>query len=324
MSTSQWTFKNQSVHYTINVITTIQLFSAIAFAFFACDVSTRVKCQRKLSLTNSWTCFWRSRGRTKRSTISMRSFLSSCKRMQSHKTEEEEEIHLDCCLSSIHESLCRHIFALWMCALRLMGLCQRWWWHRRLWTDPSPMLWGLELWGSHQYLSSAQLSWCLSWSASFLIGGQGCYAAYFSLRPYLEQPGRYGPTSQRHHNRNHNTCLSLDDTWRSWDCLGGRLLWLWCIVCIRQKILSWRHPGMTVHYPITNSRSLDTEVRFHWPSHTNSLQSRVSVVSWLRVISTFQTFCIRIELRCYLSNHRAETRTHCTWTVIPLPTFYWF
>ena len=50
----------------------------------------------------------------------MRLLLSSCKRMQSHKPEEEG-IHLDCCLSSIFERLCRHIFALWMCALRLMS-----------------------------------------------------------------------------------------------------------------------------------------------------------------------------------------------------------
>ena len=171
------------MNYTINVITTIRLFSAIDFSFFAYDISTTGKCQKELPLTNSLTCFWRRWSRAKRRVISMRSLLSSCKRMQSHKPEEEG-IHLDCCLSSIFESLCRHIFALWMCALRLMGLCQRRWWHRRLWADPSPMLLGLEFWGSHHYFFSAQL-WrcCLSWSASFLIGGQGWYAALFSLRP---------------------------------------------------------------------------------------------------------------------------------------------
>ena len=84
------------------------------------------KCQRELSLTNSLTCFWRSRGRAKRSTISMRSLLSSCKRMQSRKPSEEG-IHLDCCLSSIYECLCRHIYTLWMSSLRPMGLCQRRW-----------------------------------------------------------------------------------------------------------------------------------------------------------------------------------------------------
>ena len=232
--------------YTTNVITTIRLFSAIAFEFFACDVSTCGKCQRELSLTNSLTCFWRSRGRAKRSTISMRSLLSSCKRMKSRKPSEEG-IHLDCCLSSIFERLCRHIFALWMCALRLMELCQRRWWHRRLWTDPSPMPWGLEFWSFHRYLFSVQLLWCiLSWSASPPTGGQGHYAALFSLRPYLGKPGRCGPGIQRHHTRNHNKCLSLDDTWRSWDCLGGRPLWLWCIVCIRLEA-SWNDRPLSNH-----------------------------------------------------------------------------
>ena len=36
---------------------------------------------------------------------------------------------------------CRRIFALWMCALRVMGLCQRRCWHSKLWTDASKMPW---------------------------------------------------------------------------------------------------------------------------------------------------------------------------------------
>ena len=51
--------------------------------------------------------------------------LSSCKRLQSREPSEEG-ILLDCCLSSICEDLCRRVFALWMCVLRVMGLCQRW------------------------------------------------------------------------------------------------------------------------------------------------------------------------------------------------------
>ena len=250
--------------YTTNVIVTNQLFSNIAFAFVACGVSTWGKCQRELSLTNSSTCFWRSRSSAKRSTISMRSLLSSCKRMKSHKPSEEGVHLVHSCLSSIFERLCRHIFALRMCALRLMGLCQRRWWHRRLRTDPSPMLRGLEFWGFHQYLFSAQLLWCiLSWSASPPTGGQGCYAALFSLRPYLDKPGRCDLGTQRHHTRNHNKCLSLDDTWRSWDCLGGRPLWLCCIVCIRLEA-SW-----SVHYPITNSCPLGKRLK------------SISIIDWV-------------------------------------------
>ena len=190
-------------------------------------------------------------------------------------------------------------------------------------TDHSPMLLGLAFWGYLQYLLSAQLWWCsLSWSVSFLIGGQGCYAALFSLHPYLSKPGRYGPGTRRHHIRNHNKCWSLDDTCRSWDCLGGRRSDFDAL-----RILTWRHPEMIVHYPITNSCPLGkkTEVPIHRLSH---ISSQVSAVPWLWVLLNFQTFCIRKELRCYLSKHQAETpwRNVLLWTssVPPLPTFYWF
>ena len=261
--------------YTTNVIATSQLFSAIDFAFFAwCGISTWGKCQRELSLTNSSTCFWRSRSSAKRSTISMRSLLSSCKRMQSHKPSEEG-IHLDPCLSSIFECLYRHTFALWMCALRLMGLCQRRWWHRRLWTDPSPMLRGLEFWGFHHYLFSVQLWWCkISWSAS-PTGGQGCNASLFSLRPYLDKPGRCGPGIKR---PGPGITISV----YLWMIPGdpekfGRTATLTLMHCMYSL-------GGILERPSTITNSCPLGKR---PSHINSLRFLVSVVSWLRVFPNF-------------------------------------
>ena len=130
----------------------------------------------------------------------MRSLLSSCKRMQSHKPSEEG-IHPDCCLSSIHECLCHHIFTLWMYALRLMGLCQRRW-SRRLWTDPSPMLvWNSEvLINSYSRLNFGAIAFL--GLASFLISGQGCYAALLLLR-ILPTPGQTWMIWSRHSKAPH-------------------------------------------------------------------------------------------------------------------------
>ena len=75
-----------------------------------------------------------------------------------------------------------------------------------------------------------------------------CRSLLSASIPYLGKPGRCGPGIQRHHTRNHNKCLFLDDTWRS--CLDGRS------DLDALYVFAWRHPGTTVHYPITNSSPL--------------------------------------------------------------------
>ena len=95
----------------------------------------------------------------------------------------------------------------------------------------------------------------LSWSASFPTGGQGCYAALFSLRP-LDKPGRCDPGIQ-------STTPGITISVYLWMIPGDpEIVWedgrsdfdaLY--------VLAWRHPGTTVHYPITNSCPLGKKLK---------------------------------------------------------------
>ena len=59
------------------------------------------------------------------------------------------------------------------------------------------------------------------------------FSALFSLRPYLDKPGRCGQSTRRHHTRNHTKCLSLEilklfwwwPLWLCMDSLGSILEW---------------------------------------------------------------------------------------------------
>ena len=172
------------------------------------------------------------------------------------------------------------------------------------------MLLGLEFWDFHQYLFSSQLWWCIfSWSASPPTGGQGYYAALFSL--YV------------------HTWANLEDLVQA---LKGSTpgitisVYLWMIPGDPEIVCEEGRSDFDALYVFTNSCPLGKRLKSvsTGDCHINSLQFLVSVVSWLRVLLTFQTFCIRKELCCYLSKHQAETHPQDDLDVPPLPTFYWF
>ena len=266
-------------------------------------------------LTNSSTCFWRSRCRAKRGTISMRSLLSSCKRMQSHKPSEEG-IHLNSCLSST--SLSSYFCTLDVCTSSNGAVSETM-------VTSQTMDWsfshatGSGILRFHHQLFSAQLWWCsLSWSASFPTGGQGCYAALFSLLP-LGKPGRCDPGIQ-------STTPGITISVYLWMIPGDPEIVWEDSDFDALYVLAWRHPGTTVHYPITNSCPMGKRLKSVYINRV--MQTLCSFLFQLFLscgsFLTFQTFCIRKELRCYLSKHQTETHPHWTWTVPPLPTSYWF